>query len=161
MGLKSYFNCFLFFILALITVGCATDSSESNLEGDASKSFAEIKRLYENEVYDKAIEMALKFKAKHTYSNYFGELDLIVYCKQDIWHACAYRALEGIKRSDDHKEIKKHLLEKSAYAFGKMAQLKSENKADKETNLYFRDMNTEQLKQKSEELQKKADEIQL
>ena len=261
MGLKSYFNCFLFFIFSLIIMGCVTNGPEVDHEGDASKSFAEIKRLYENEVYDKAIELALKFKTKHTYSNYFGELDLIVaesylkkgdyleaaagfkrfvqfypkhprrpyayfkigdtywqqaptaidqeqsfaekaieswqellrlypestlsekvrklikegelrllkshqfvtnfYCKQGIWHACAYRGLMAIKKSDNHKEIKKELLEKSAYAFGKMAQLKSENKADKETNLYFRDMTLEQLKKKSEDLHKKADEIKM
>ncbi len=261
MELKSYFNCGVFILFALIAGGCASTSLDIEKESDASKSFAYIKKLYTNGIYDKTIEQAQKFKVKYIYSKYFSELDLLVaesylkledyveatasfrrflqfypkhpqrayvlykvgdtywqqapvavdreqsfalkaieaweemlklypeshlsekvkkligegrlrllradqfitqfYCKQGVWHACAYRALQGVKRSFGHKKIEKDLLQKSATAFKNLARLKTENKEDVESNLYFRDMSLAELEEKAIQLQKQADRIQI
>lgn len=78
MGLKSHFKIVFFLVFALIIASCSSTQIDVEKEGDAFKSYTYIKRLYTNEVFDKAIEESQKFKAKHKYSKYFSELDLIV-----------------------------------------------------------------------------------
>lgn len=77
------------------------------------------------------------------------------YCKQEIYHACAYRFLQLIEKYPQFQDLIKNAYEKAALAFEKMSKLKGKDEQS-DANLYFKEFNAEQLKKRAEELSAKA-----
>ncbi len=82
------------------------------------------------------------------------------YCKQEIYHACAYRYLQLAEQYPQFKDLTKTAYSKAALAFEEMSKTKSKDEQS-DANIYFKSMSSSELKQKSDELKKKADSISL
>ncbi|MCX6128623.1 MAG: outer membrane protein assembly factor BamD [Proteobacteria bacterium] len=80
------------------------------------------------------------------------------YCKQEIYHACAYRYLELIEQYPQFKDLTKSAYVKASFAFEQMAKIKSKDEQS-DSNVYFKSMSSAQLLQKSAELSAKAANI--
>jgi outer membrane protein assembly factor BamD len=80
------------------------------------------------------------------------------YCKQEIYHACAYRYLELAEQYPQFKDLTKEAYSKASLAFEEMSKLKSKDEQS-DANIYFKSMSSNDLKQKSAELKRKADSI--
>lgn len=76
------------------------------------------------------------------------------YCKQEIWHACAYRYMQVIDKFPEDPKRLKQGLEKTSHALKKIAEQKVSDKEDK--NLFFRNLSKEELLKKSQEYKDRA-----
>ncbi len=75
------------------------------------------------------------------------------YCKQDIYHACAYRALQLAEDYKDFPDLRVLALEKAVISLKEVAkQKKLEPSSDK--NLFLKNMSESELKSRAENLQK-------
>ena len=80
------------------------------------------------------------------------------YCKQGIWHACAYRHVSlADKAPVEFKDLIKTALEEASIAFEKMAD--EWTVEDKDKNLYYRKMLKEQLANQGKALKAKAEKL--
>lgn len=66
------------------------------------------------------------------------------YCKQEIWHACAYRYVQIFESYKNFPKLAKRAGSAAAEAFDKLAKLKREE-PDSDKNLYFKSLTYEQL----------------
>lgn len=82
------------------------------------------------------------------------------YCKQEIYHACAYRYLQLIEQYPQFTDLAKKAYSKAAVAFDALSQGKSKE-SESDANLYYRSMSSAELKQKAEELRGKASQLAL
>lgn len=82
------------------------------------------------------------------------------YCKQEIYHACAYRYIELAEQYPQFKDLQKIAFAEAGRAFSELAKGKSKDEQS-DTNLYFKSMSSAQLQQKSEELLKLSAQISL
>jgi outer membrane protein assembly factor BamD len=82
------------------------------------------------------------------------------YCKQEIYHACAYRYLQLAEQYPQFKDLTKTAYGKAALAFEEMSKIKSKDEQS-DANIYFKSMSSNELKQRADELKKKADSIAL
>lgn len=80
------------------------------------------------------------------------------YCKQEIYHACAYRYLELAEKYPQFKDLQKIAYSKASLAFEEMSKEKSKDEQS-DANIYFKSMSSAQLKQKAEELKTQAGSI--
>lgn len=100
----------------------------------------------------KAQELLLQGRRRVAeHSNFIAKF----YCKQEIYHACAYRYLELIDQYPQFKDLTKVAYEKASMAFEEMSKLKSKDEQS-DANIYFKSMSASDLKRKSEELKGKA-----
>ena len=77
------------------------------------------------------------------------------YHRQKIWHASAYRHVHLAEKAPvSEKELIKESLLKAAEAMEKMGALRTEQNKDK--NLYYKKMNTQELNRQAEAMRKKA-----
>jgi outer membrane protein assembly factor BamD len=74
------------------------------------------------------------------------------YCKQELYHACAYRSVQILERYPEFKDLRKKSLKRAATSFAKLAKEKTK-KPDADSNIYLRSMSTEQLLKKSKEFE--------
>ena len=84
------------------------------------------------------------------------------YCRQKIWHACAYRALEIADSFPAYKKERKKALLLAEKAFRKLAHIKrkAENGKKKlEDNLYFRDDSSSDLERRAKKARQEADTL--
>ncbi|MBI2603282.1 MAG: outer membrane protein assembly factor BamD [Deltaproteobacteria bacterium] len=72
------------------------------------------------------------------------------YCKQGIWHSCAYRYLKILEHYPENLELKEEAQKKASHALRKLANEWDENTKDK--NLFFKDMTKDQILQKANSL---------
>jgi outer membrane protein assembly factor BamD len=80
------------------------------------------------------------------------------YCKQEIYHACAFRAELLADRFPQYKDLQKAAYLMASESLEKLSTQKAEDqKSDK--NLYFKALSPAELLAKSKEMKKKADEI--
>jgi len=79
------------------------------------------------------------------------------YCKQEIWHACAYRYIQIPQKFPQDKERSKKAYLNAATALEKLADTLTD--ANKDKNLYFRDMTKEELFKKAQELRSQAQSL--
>ncbi len=79
------------------------------------------------------------------------------YCKQDLPHACASRALELAERYPDFKEIRKEALTLAASSLEIVAKNK-EAQPDSDKNLYFANLSVEAIREKASAARKLAAE---
>ena len=82
------------------------------------------------------------------------------YCKQEIYHACAYRYLELAEQYPQFKDLLKKAYGKAAEAFSNLAEGKSKDQ-ESDANLYYKSYSSSELKQKADEMQAKAASISL
>ena len=80
------------------------------------------------------------------------------YCKQEIWHACAYRHVTLAEQAvSEFPDLAKKSFQKASLAFEKMSEKWNEDKQD--NNIYFKNMSSSELKNKASQMIKKANEI--
>jgi len=72
------------------------------------------------------------------------------YCKQEIWHACAYSQIQLAEGFPQYPAIRKEALAAAAKALDKLADGKK--KPDEDTNLYYKNFTSEELRQKASEI---------
>lgn len=82
------------------------------------------------------------------------------YCKQEIYHACAYRYLQLAEQYPQFKDLTKTAYGKAAFAFEEMSKTKLKDEQS-DANIYFRTMSSSELKQKADELRKKGESVTL
>ena len=75
------------------------------------------------------------------------------YCKQELYHACAYRA---IQLADEYPEFKDLRVEALEYAISSLEKVSAAKRADPESdkNLYFKTMSADEILARSESLKK-------
>jgi outer membrane protein assembly factor BamD len=75
------------------------------------------------------------------------------YCKQEIFHACAYRSIELIELYPQFKDLRAAALKRAAISFRRMAKQKKEDPSN-DSNIYFKALNDKQLIEKAETFEK-------
>ncbi len=76
------------------------------------------------------------------------------YCRQKIWHSCAYHSLIILEHFANETALAKEAVRRAAYALENLAREYDPNKRDK--NLFDRDSNKEELLKKAEEFKERA-----
>ena len=71
------------------------------------------------------------------------------YCKQEIYHACAFRAVNILESYKDFPDIQRRALQLAGKSFEEMAKIKAED-PESDKNIYFKSMTAKQLKEKAE-----------
>jgi outer membrane protein assembly factor BamD len=82
------------------------------------------------------------------------------YCKQEIYHACAYRYLQLTEQYPQFSDLVKKAYTQAAKAFAQLADGKSKDEQS-ESNIYYKSLSSQQLRDKAEEFRGKAAAIQL
>lgn len=127
---------------------------EQSFTQSAVKEWKELVKLYPDSQYSAKALILLKegelrlFKSQRFIASF--------YCKQHIWHACAYRSLKLVNDYPKMLAAKKEALESAARAFGYLADQSGKDQEDSDSNVYFRDLSSDELKQKAEYLYKEA-----
>ncbi|MCX6118602.1 MAG: outer membrane protein assembly factor BamD [Proteobacteria bacterium] len=75
------------------------------------------------------------------------------YCKQEIWHACAYRYIKLLERFPQYKDISDEALESAANALDKVAEAKDAD-PESDKNLFHRTMTSQQIREKAANFRK-------
>jgi outer membrane protein assembly factor BamD len=75
------------------------------------------------------------------------------YCKQEIWHSCAFRYIQLLERYPQYKDMSAEALEGAASALEKVADLK-EKSPESDKNLFHRSMTAAQIREKAANLRK-------
>lgn len=75
------------------------------------------------------------------------------YCKQEIWHACAFRYIRLLELYPQYKDMSNEALERAADALDKVADEK-EKKPDSDKNLFVRSMTAQQIREKAANFRK-------
>lgn len=75
------------------------------------------------------------------------------YCKQEIWHACAFRYIKLLERFPQYKDLSNEALEKAAYSLEKVADAK-EKDPQSDKNLFHRTMSAQQIREKAANFRK-------
>ena len=91
---------------------------------------------------DKRIANSMKFVASF-------------YCKQDLWHSCAYKYEKIIKRFPKDKQLIKESLIKGAYALEKML----ESKKNSDENIYYRKMTDQEIQNKAVRMRRQSESM--
>jgi outer membrane protein assembly factor BamD len=131
---------------------------EQDLSARAVAEWEKLLSLYpQSEYVGEATNLSMQGKRRIAESY---EFIAKFYCKQDIWHACAHRSLALAENyAKIFPDLGKRALLQGALAFGKLADTKvdAENeKRSKESNLYFKAMSRDELRQRAEELREQA-----
>ena len=130
---------------------------EVNREQDlTSRAIAEwevlVKSYPKSEYTPKAVELIKKGKRR------MAEAEKSIadfYCRQKIWHACAYRYVALADTAPiEFKDLIKIALEEASFAFDKMAD--EWNTEAKDKNLYYRKMSKEELAKQGKLLKEKS-----
>ena len=75
------------------------------------------------------------------------------YCKQKIWHSCAYRYTELLDKYPEQKDMAEEALEKAAFSLDQVAEQK-EKDPESDKNLYHRSMTAQQIREKAAALRR-------
>jgi len=75
------------------------------------------------------------------------------YCKQEIYHACAYRYIELAEQFPQFKDLQKLAFAEAGRAFGELAKGKAKDEQS-DKNIYYKSMSSAQLQQKSDEMKR-------
>ena len=75
------------------------------------------------------------------------------YCKQEIWHSCAYRYTELLEKYPEQKDMADEALEKASFSLDRVAEQK-EKDPDSDKNLYHRSMTAAQIREKAANLRR-------
>ena len=75
------------------------------------------------------------------------------YCKQKIYHACAYRAIQLADEYPEYPDLRVDALEHAIKAFDKLADGKAKDPTS-DKNLYFKTMSSDELRARAESFRK-------
>lgn len=78
------------------------------------------------------------------------------YCKQKIYHACAYRAQQLLERFPQFKDLRLIALQRAVLSLNKLADQKAAD-AEDSSNLYLKAMTAQELRNRALEFQALAD----
>ncbi len=78
-----------------------------------------------------------------------NEFIMNFYCKQEKYHACAFKAISILDNYKEFPKVRQAALKKAALAFDKLAEQKAKD-PDDDSNIYFKSMTSKGLKQKAE-----------
>jgi outer membrane protein assembly factor BamD len=73
------------------------------------------------------------------------------YCKQRIWHACAYRFVKLSKEFPQFPKLKKKSLHQAAFAFEKLVETRGKEQEEQD-NIYYRDLSDQEILEKARAL---------
>ncbi len=79
------------------------------------------------------------------------------YCKQEIWHACAYSQIQLAEDFPQYPEMRQVALEQAAKALEKVAS--APRKENEDSNLYYKNFTNTQLLDKVKELRELAVQV--
>lgn len=79
------------------------------------------------------------------------------YCKQEIYHACAYRAIQLADEHPEYPDLRIEALEHAIKAFTKLAEAKAKD-PESDKNLYFKTLTADQLREQAENFKKLLDD---
>jgi outer membrane protein assembly factor BamD len=105
-----------------------------------------IEKFPQSEYASKAKDMVVKGRRRLAASIQFIAR---FYCKQKIWHSCAYRYTELLDKYPEQKDMANEALEKAAFSLEQVAAQKEKN-PESDKNLYHRSMNAQQIREKAE-----------
>lgn len=71
------------------------------------------------------------------------------YCKQEIYHACAYRAIQLADEYAEFSDLRIEALEAAVLALGKVADAKAKD-PESDKNLYFKSMTADEIRARAE-----------
>lgn len=126
-------------------------SREQEYTEKAVVNWEEVVQKYPESQYAvKAKELIVKGKRRLAESVLFVAR---FYCKQEIWHACAYRYTQLLEKYADQKDLAQEALEQAAFSLDKVADAKEKDPAS-DKNLYHRTMNAEQIREKAANFRK-------
>jgi outer membrane protein assembly factor BamD len=74
-----------------------------------------------------------------------------LYCKLKVYHACAYRSLQLLKKFPEFEQIRKTALKNAALSFEKLAEIK-EKDPESDKNIFFKTMTAAQMREKAAQL---------
>lgn len=75
------------------------------------------------------------------------------YCKQDIYHACAYRAIQLADEYAEFKDLRIEAVEYAVLALDKVAAAKAADPTS-DKNLYFKQMSADEIKARADNFRK-------
>lgn len=75
------------------------------------------------------------------------------YCKQDIFHACAYRAIQLADEYGEFADLRIEAMEHAVFALKKVAEAKAKA-PDSDKNLYFKTMSAEEIRARAANFEK-------
>lgn len=75
------------------------------------------------------------------------------YCKMDVYHACAFRALDLADKYPRYRDIYKNAIRAAISSFRKLAKEK-EKDPESDKNIYFKQLTAAQMIEKANELEK-------
>ncbi len=116
-----------------------------------------IQRFPESSYTPKAKELTEKGKRRVAESILFV---VKFYCKQEIYHACAYRAIELADEYGEFRDLRMEGLKFAIKALDEVAKAKEKAPND-DTNLYFQSMTAQEIKKRADQfrnLVKQADQ---
>ena len=87
-----------------------------------------------------------------------NELVAAFYCKQEIYHACAFRSMQIVENHKEYKDIQKRSLLRISESMSEIAQEKHKN-PDSDKNVFLKTMTEQQLLDSSAKFKKLAAEI--
>ena len=82
-----------------------------------------------------------------------GAFVVAFYCKQEIYHGCAYRAIAVLEEYSHHKDINYKVIKLAAEAFKSLVKIKKTDPTS-DANIFFKNMTIEQLQEKAEKFSK-------
>ncbi|MFW7378017.1 MAG: outer membrane protein assembly factor BamD [Oligoflexus sp.] len=80
------------------------------------------------------------------------------YCRQELWHACAYKAIQLIDKYPDFADLRLNALNKAAISFEHMAKLKAKD-PESDKNIFFRTMTAEELAERGNNFRELAKKL--
>jgi outer membrane protein assembly factor BamD len=75
------------------------------------------------------------------------------YCKQEIFHACAYRAIQLADEYGEFSDLRIEALESAILALGKVAEAKAKD-TESDKNLYFKNMSADEIRARADNFKK-------
>ena len=126
-------------------------SREQESTEKAVKQWQElVEKFPKSEYTPKAKEMAEQGTRRIAESHQFIAR---FYCKQEIWHACAFRYIKLLERFPQYKDMSNEALAKAADALDKIAEAK-EKDPQSDKNLFHRSMTAQQIREKAANFRK-------
>ena len=75
------------------------------------------------------------------------------YCKQEIFHACTYRAIQLADEYGEFSDLRIEALESAILALGKVAEAKAKD-TESDKNLYFKNMSADEIRARADNFKK-------
>lgn len=132
-----------------------TIDREQDYTAKAIEKWQELLKVYPDSQYSARARELIQTGEERIAKSY--EFISTYYCKQEIWHACAYRSLKLIESYPQFKELVKSALSRAARALEKMVENRKTDQKD--SNYFFKTMTEAEILQKAKVLRTRAENI--